>query len=93
MSITPENAELIKKLQLKNVIQKVKDGKSLTSAERKLIEEFSTKETSEAKAKKIIAEGLAIMEQVAKIINESKLSAAEKKTIREKILALNGERT
>lgn len=93
MSITPENAELIKKLQLKNVIQKVKNGKSLTSSERKLIEEFSVKESNEAKAKKIIADGLAIMQLIAKIINESKLSAADKKIIQEKILALNGERT
>lgn len=40
-NISKEDAEKLRKLQLRNIIQKVKDGKTLTAAEKKTLDEAS----------------------------------------------------
>lgn len=93
MSIDKETADKFRKANAANIAKKLKEGKTLSSSEARQLKEYEStaEQADESRARKIITEGLAIMKQVAEIIEASKLSKRDKQAIREKILALNAE--
>jgi hypothetical protein len=76
-----------------NIIKKVKAGKTLTAIESKALEKFQREENArqEMTAARMIAQGVAVMEEIKAIIDASRLTASEKAEIANLIASIDTE--
>ena len=88
--LSPALVDKIHAANLGNIALKVREKKTLTSVEVKQLNEAKRNagQDMKAMADSVLAEGLAVMNEIRGIIEKSKLSAADKREICSKIAGI-----